>query len=169
MGNVYSGYSEIRLEQIQDEIIDKTTATFKSKHNKNINFSRRKVFLPESNNYLHVIECMSDNVLPNKKPVVITHGYGLGGITFVGNMASLALSLHRRILAVDWLGLASSSRPEFNGNDKEVSLQFFLEAFDIFRQKERLVKFDYVGHGLGAYNCFIKFRPQTKKMIKIYL
>ena len=82
---------------------------------------------------------------------MITHGYGLGGVTFAGNMASLALSLHRRIIAVDWLGLASSARPDFLGENKDASLKFFLDAFEVVRQKEGLRKFDFVGHGLGAY------------------
>ena len=154
MGNVYSGYSAEKLNSTQDEILHSVSASFKSKQNKNVIFSRKKVYLSEnSNSYLHVIECTSDYGLANKKPLVITHGYGLGGVTFAGNMASLALSLHRRILAVDWLGLASSSRPGFSGEDKDASLTFFLEAFEIFRQKELGLntKFDYVGHGLGAY------------------
>ena len=150
MGNAYSGYSESRMETVQDEILQIVASIFKSKQNKNVNFTRRRVQISDKT-YIQVIECTSDYGLANKKPLVITHGYGLGGVTFAGNMASLALSLHRRIIAVDWLGLASSARPDFLGENKDASLKFFLDAFEVVRQKEGLRKFDFVGHGLGAY------------------
>ncbi|GMH32785.1 hypothetical protein BSKO_00619 [Bryopsis sp. KO-2023] len=95
--------------------------------------------------YMHsVVGGSSDN--PN---LVCLPGYGAGVGFFFRNLDSMC-SLFR-MHAVDWLGTGLSGRPNFTAKTREETEDFFLDAFETWREKTGLEKFVLMGHSMGGY------------------
>lgn len=152
----WSGWSERRLEQVQDKVLERVSA----RSGFCISFKRQRTQLSATEEgatsapterVIHSIECRSVRCDEAKPPIVLLHGYGGGGLLFVGNMARLAAGSGRKVIAVDWLGCGASGRPEFTPTEPEEAITWFLDAFEEWVDIKKLDKFDMVAHSLGGY------------------
>lgn len=85
-------------------------------------------------------------------PLLLVHGMGTGAAIWLMNTDYLIEHSNRQIYAIDMLGFARSSRPQFDLND-EVEWQL-IYAIERWRKAVGLDrKFILVGHGFGAYLC----------------
>lgn len=104
------------------------------------------------------------------KNLVITHGYGAGLGFFYRNYAQMAESGYN-IYAVDWLGMANSSRPPFPKDKRDATEdesvqqaeEFFVESLEDWRVKMGLDKMVLFGHSLGGYlsTCYALKHPEA--------
>lgn len=101
--------------------------------------------------YVHSIECTSaDNDLDAGSPtIVMLPGYAAGALLFINNLAGLNLQTGCRTIAVDWIGTGASSRPKWRAKSSEEGIEFFLDAFEQWRQSKNLSNIVLVGHSLG--------------------
>ncbi|KAJ3014671.1 hypothetical protein HKX48_005019 [Thoreauomyces humboldtii] len=96
---------------------------------------------------------------PKKNTLVLCHGYGAGLGFFYRNYAGLSEVDGWRIYAIDWLGMANSSRPPFpklrsGGTDEEISGDaeaFFVESLEKWRKANSIDTMTLMGHSLGGY------------------
>jgi abhydrolase domain-containing protein 5 len=85
-------------------------------------------------------------------PLVLLHGLGTGSGIWLLNTDFIIQNANRRIYAIDLLGFARSSRPQFDLNaDVEWQLVFAVERWR--RAINLHDRFVLVGHGFGAYLC----------------
>ena len=92
-------------------------------------------------------------------PIVFVGGLGAGAALFYKNMDVIAAQTGNRVIAVDWLGCGSSSRPrsfvkgKFNDEDARITaaLNFFIDAFEEWRSAMGLERFDIIGHSFGGH------------------
>ncbi|KAJ1339231.1 hypothetical protein BSLG_006369 [Batrachochytrium salamandrivorans] len=98
----------------------------------------------------------------SQKPIrnlVMTHGYGAGLGFFYRNYPTLAQVPGYRVFAIDWLGMANSSRPNFPSFAKymteeekvEATESFFVDSLETWRAKMGLEKIVLMGHSMGGY------------------
>ncbi|KAJ3141418.1 hypothetical protein HK100_007048 [Physocladia obscura] len=106
---------------------------------------------------------------PNRKTLVLMHGYGSGLGFFYSNYDTLSQIRDSngeriQIIAADWLGCGGSSRPRFAVRNSKAGVDsvndataviaaedYFVDAFEDWRQEINLEKFALVGHSLGGY------------------
>ncbi|KAI8921780.1 Alpha/Beta hydrolase protein [Entophlyctis helioformis] len=102
------------------------------------------------------------NSQPNDQPIrnlVIAHGYGAGLGFFYKNFAAISRVPGYRVFAIDWLGMANSSRPPFPHKSRrqtdeeivETSERFFVDSLEEWRKKMGLETMVLAGHSLGGY------------------
>lgn len=100
---------------------------------------------------------LQQNLDPQKKNLVIAHGYGAGLGFFYKNYESLANLPGYNVLSVDWLGMANSSRPRYPTKHRKMtddqivqqSEDFFIDSLDEWREKMGIEKMVLAGHSLG--------------------
>ncbi|KAJ3183660.1 hypothetical protein HDU85_002089 [Gaertneriomyces sp. JEL0708] len=117
--------------------------------------------------------------LPHKDVLVMCHGYGAGLGFFYRNYAGLSQSLSHdyRIYALDWLGMANSSRPSFpriprNASDKDIvdtAEEFFVSSLEKWREKMRIEKMTLMGHSLGGYLATAYTEKHPERVSKLIL
>eukprot|EP00128_Syssomonas_multiformis_P012200 Colp12_sorted_trinity150504_noHs@19534 len=100
--------------------------------------------------YMNTVEFECNG--PVKQTLVVCHGFGAGLGFFHQNFDALAQKPGLKVIALDWLGMGLSSRPPFpyNGTVKEAE-DFFLGAFERWRDSMGLTNFTLMGHSLGGY------------------
>eukprot|EP00510_Aplanochytrium_minuta_P004965 CAMPEP_0184007668 /NCGR_PEP_ID=MMETSP0954-20121128/1477_1 /TAXON_ID=627963 /ORGANISM="Aplanochytrium sp, Strain PBS07" /LENGTH=294 /DNA_ID=CAMNT_0026286555 /DNA_START=195 /DNA_END=1079 /DNA_ORIENTATION=- len=96
----------------------------------------------------------------------MTHGYGSGlGFYFSNFDDILSIPNVGRVLAVDWLGMGGSDRPNtcfspvrvpllFNCNSRfstSDAVDFFIDRLEMWREYHQLDSFVLIGHSLGGY------------------
>jgi len=86
---------------------------------------------------------------PSETPLVLAHGFGMGIGGWFRNYGQLAQ--RHRVLAIDWLGMGLSSRPEFTARGVQESEQFFVQSLEAWRQTQGIEKMNLLGHSLGGY------------------
>ncbi|KAI9008195.1 Alpha/Beta hydrolase protein [Gaertneriomyces semiglobifer] len=121
----------------------------------------------------------SERTLPHKNVLVMCHGYGAGLGFFYRNYAGLSQSLSHdyRIYALDWLGMANSSRPAFpriprNASDKDIvdtAEDFFVSSLEKWREKMRIEKMTLMGHSLGGYLATAYTEKHPDRVSKLIL
>jgi pimeloyl-ACP methyl ester carboxylesterase len=107
-------------------------------------------------NHLNTLSLQS-KLDPEKKNLVIAHGYGAGLGFFYRNYANLAKLSGYNVFSIDWLGMANSSRPSYPKRHRKMtddqlvaqSEEFFIEALEKWREKLGIEKMVLAGHSLG--------------------
>ncbi|KAI9099995.1 Alpha/Beta hydrolase protein [Phlyctochytrium arcticum] len=113
-----------------------------------------------------------------KKTLVMCHGYGAGLGFFYRNFAGLSELPNWRIYAIDWLGMANSSRPPFpsvprGAPDTQVvsdAEQFFVDSLEEWRVANHIDKMTLMGHSLGGYLATAyatKFPDRVEKLVLV--
>ena len=96
--------------------------------------------------------------------LVLTHGFGSGLGFFYPNLDKLA-ARYDRVIAVDWLGMGSSSRDVTGKQEKRacgdvcdslsmtptVATDFFIDSLEELRKAINISSFVLAGHSLGGY------------------
>jgi len=107
--------------------------------------------------HLHTIEYSSgvpyDASAP---PLVLMHGFGFGAASYYAAAPELATRWPGRILCIDTLGCANSSRPAWpypHGHRCELALAeaLFVDAIEAWREEMGLESMALVAHSVGAY------------------
>jgi proline-specific peptidase len=96
-------------------------------------------------NYIHTIFCGQEN----KNVLVLIHGYGGSNIFYFKMLKNL--SEHFRVISFDLLGMGLSSRPYFNCDSTEETIEFFIESIENWRQNLNLDNIILCGHSFGGY------------------
>ncbi|KAI8360942.1 Alpha/Beta hydrolase protein [Mortierella sp. GBAus27b] len=116
---------------------------------------------------------------PGERAIVVCHGYGAGLGFFYRNYLSLSQIPNSKIYAIDWLGMGSSSRPDFKfKHTSKTSMQqvvkdsedFFVEGLEEWRQIQQIEKMVLVGHSLGGYLSAVyalKYPERVEKLILV--
>lgn len=124
-------------------------------------------------------ESMISPPAPGEKAIVVCHGFGAGLGFFYRNYLSLSQIPNSKIYAIDWLGMGSSSRPDFKFKHttktsvKDVvrdSEDFFVEGLEEWRQVQKIEKMVLVGHSLGGYLSTVyalKYPERVEKLILV--
>jgi pimeloyl-ACP methyl ester carboxylesterase len=100
--------------------------------------------LPDRN-HIHTLE-LGSKASP---PLVLVHGLGAGAAAYAKNLLPLSQRYH--VYAIDLLGFAASSRPDFASDDPDVLEGQFLTSIDQWRQAVGLSRFVLLGHSFGGY------------------
>ena len=138
----------------------------------------------------------NDKDVSQQKTLVLMHGLGCGLGFFFSNYDHL-LQHYDRVYALDWIGMGGSSRPNFparsimsdiidrlNGQELKVpfgieplvntnireSTDFFIDAFEEFRETMKIRNFTLAGHSLGGFlsaKYCIKYPDQVKNLALI--
>jgi cardiolipin-specific phospholipase len=129
-----------------------------------------------------------------EKHIVIAHGYGAGLGFFFKNLGALQQT-GAKIHAVDWLGMANSSRPilpylkkkrlsiehirpedapeylDHNDIDAVDSTEaFFIDSLEQWRHKSDIPKMTLIGHSLGGYLSAayaLKYPERVEKLVLV--
>ncbi|KAF9936977.1 hypothetical protein BGZ65_001907, partial [Modicella reniformis] len=124
-------------------------------------------------------ESMISPPAPGESAIVVCHGYGAGLGFFFRNYLSLSQIPNSKIYAIDWLGMGSSSRPDFKfkhtpktsmKNVVRDSEDFFVEGLEEWRQIQQIEKMVLVGHSLGGYLSTVyalKYPHRVEKLILV--
>ncbi|KAF9351489.1 hypothetical protein BGX34_000523 [Mortierella sp. NVP85] len=116
---------------------------------------------------------------PGERAIVVCHGYGAGLGFFFRNYLSLSQIPNSKVYAIDWLGMGSSSRPDFKFRHtsktsvKQVvkdSEDFFIEGLEEWRQIQKIEKMVLVGHSLGGYLSTVyalKYPGRVEKLVLV--
>mmetsp|Transcript_5963 Transcript_5963/g.12596 ORF Transcript_5963/g.12596 Transcript_5963/m.12596 type:complete len:370 (-) Transcript_5963:101-1210(-) len=86
-------------------------------------------------------------------PLVLLHGHSMSAAFYYRNFDDY-VDMGYCVYAVDLLGWARSSHPEFEGSTSEDSLHYFLPSLRQWRMELALEKFALVGHSLGGYLAY---------------
>lgn len=81
-------------------------------------------------------------------PIVLLHGFGAGSAFFAMNMEDLAQD--NPVYAIDILGFARSSRPEFSYDPVEIEHQF-IDSIEKWREVMQLPQIVLLGHSFGGF------------------
>eukprot|EP00300_Choanocystis_sp_HF-7_P042198 c8970_g1_i1.p1 GENE.c8970_g1_i1~~c8970_g1_i1.p1 ORF type:complete len:426 (-),score=-31.23 c8970_g1_i1:68-1345(-) len=94
----------------------------------------------------------SDNNGKRKETLVIAHGFGAGSAFFWKNIGYFA-NKYEKVYLIDWIGMGRSSRPTFRADNVEEAEDFFISAFEEWRENVGLKneKIVLMGHSLGGY------------------
>ncbi len=98
-------------------------------------------------------------------PIVWLHGAGAGlGLGYRNFDALANLDGKRRVIGVDWLGQAGSSRPSFpygglrapawtlsESKQVDAAIAFSVDSLEALRKALQLEQFDLVAHSMGGY------------------
>ncbi|KAJ3256272.1 hypothetical protein HK103_005635 [Boothiomyces macroporosus] len=112
----------------------------------------------------------------NQKNLVMTHGYGAGLGFYYKNYNELKKMDGFNVYAIDWLGMANSSRPSFvkshyrDTEDKVVSdaEDFFVDSLEEWRKKMGLDQMVLLGHSLDLSTCYaLKYPSRVEKLILV--
>ncbi|CAO0794291.1 unnamed protein product [Mucor circinelloides] len=111
--------------------------------------------------------------------LVMCHGYGAGLGFFYRNFESLSQEKGWRVFALDWLGMARSSRPKWTLTKSSTQTwddivtnveEHFVESLEDWRAKVGLEKMTLFGHSLGGYfaTCYaLKYPERVEKLILV--
>ena len=59
------------------------------------------------------------------------------------------LSEHFHVYSLDWFGVGASDRPRFKSKTVEETEEFFIRAFESWREAHRIERFSLLGHSFG--------------------
>jgi cardiolipin-specific phospholipase len=116
---------------------------------------------------------------PGERAIVVCHGYGAGLGFFFRNYLSLSQIPNSKVYAIDWLGMGSSSRPDFKFRHTSKtsvnqvvkdSEDFFIEGLEEWRQIQKIEKMVLVGHSLGGYLSTVyalKYPERVEKLVLV--
>lgn len=123
----------------------------------------QKVVIDEQGNFMQTV-IIGD---PNLPKLVLVHGYGGSGLLLYRIFKDL--SQHYNLIAIDLLGMGSSSRPPFEcetGDEADNYCMVFMENWR--KAMNYLTDFVLVGHSYGGYiaGTYASLYPQhIKKLI----
>lgn len=86
---------------------------------------------------------------PNKKTLVMVHGWGSGLALWSSNIDDLAKKYN--IYCLDLLGFGRSTRPKFKGKTPEDAKKFWVDSLELWRKELGLKDFTLLGHSLGGF------------------
>ncbi|GMM30013.1 hypothetical protein DAMA08_027580 [Martiniozyma asiatica (nom. inval.)] len=130
-------------------------------------------------NYIH--EVSIKNTIENgsqQRHIILVHGFGASLGFFYKNLYELSSKPNVTLHAIDLLGFGLSSRPQFPNLDHNKIDQilkceeFFIDSFEIWRQKKKIETCSIVAHSLGGYlmSCwYLKYGKQLKIVDKLCL
>ncbi|XP_053694199.1 (Lyso)-N-acylphosphatidylethanolamine lipase [Sabethes cyaneus] len=88
------------------------------------------------------------NTEAKRTPILMLHGLGAGVALWVLNLDELAK--HRTVYAIDILGFARSSRPEFC-DDAMIAEKQLVKSIDEWRKEVGLKEMIILGHSMGGF------------------
>jgi len=109
-----------------------------------------EVFVPVGGYKMHTLFVGSQK---SCRPVVLLHCHSGSAAFFFRNFDDY-VRMGYWVIAPDLLGWGRSSHPEFEGDNVDDSLNFFLDALELWRHQLGLESFALVGHSLGAYLAY---------------
>ncbi|KAL5033104.1 hypothetical protein BDV3_000120 [Batrachochytrium dendrobatidis] len=112
------------------------------------------------------------------KNLVLTHGYGAGLGFFYKSYPTFSQIPGYRVFAIDWLGMANSSRPPFPTMSKQLTEAetvaateaFFIDSLEEWRIKMGLEKIVLMGHSMGGYLSSayaLKYPDRVEKLLLV--
>lgn len=116
-----------------------------------------KIKAPFKRFYVKLGKCVGDddkiwtvamNTESKNTPIVLLHGFGAGSAFWAMNLEEL--SQDHPVYALDTLGFARSSRPEFAEDPKEIEQQF-VDFIERWREVMGIEKMVLCGHSFGGY------------------
>jgi len=113
--------------------------------------------------FVHTSRCGDEN----DDVLILVHGYGGNGIAFVKMLKDL--SKRFKVYCVDLLGLGLSSRPKFEDDNAEASIDYFLDGFEGWRKALNIEKFVLGGHSMGAYLSGLYTARVPTRVEKLYM
>ena len=81
-------------------------------------------------------------------PIVLLHGFGAGSAFFAMNLENLAKD--HPVYAIDILGFARSSRPQFSYDPTKIEQQF-VDSIERWREVLQIPKMVLLGHSFGGF------------------
>mmetsp|Transcript_29787 Transcript_29787/g.41136 ORF Transcript_29787/g.41136 Transcript_29787/m.41136 type:complete len:290 (-) Transcript_29787:56-925(-) len=87
----------------------------------------------------------------------MTHGFGSALGMFYKNFDDLRDQTRGRVIALDWLGMGHSSRPDFPSSSGPLTaldsagVDYFLHALEAWRAENNIYKMNLLGHSWGGY------------------
>jgi len=165
----WTGYNSELLKETSIKITNACESYISKTKNKTLKFTHEKVNIRRGNDYIYTITCRPENESITDSQIVLCHGYGAGCVLYTNFMAELAVATNRTVVAIDWLGMAGSSRPKFPQKNTQAAVDYFLDAFELWRSKMGFEKLDLFGHSLGGYlvGRYAKLKPD--KINKLFL
>ena len=118
----------------------------------------------KSSNFIHTSHCGFNN----KEIMTILHGYGGSGALNYPIMKNLSQSY--QVYSTDLLGMGLSSRPQFDCQTIDETIDFFVESLEKWRMNLGLERFNLVGHSFGGYvacHYAIKYPERVKKLFML--
>lgn len=103
-----------------------------------------------------------------KEDLVLIHGYFVGKLSFFKMVKDL--SQHYRLWTIDMVGMGLSSRPEFNSQSTEETIDYFVESIEQWRRSVGIEKFHLAGLSLGGYMSgmyALKYPDKINKLLLI--
>jgi len=85
--------------------------------------------------------------------IVMLHGHSMSAAFFYRNFDHFT-DMGFKVYAPDLLGWARSSRPAFQGDQPEHTVQFFVDSFTLWVEELNLKAIFLIGHSLGAYIAY---------------
>lgn len=112
--------------------------------------------------------------LSERTCVVLVNGLGAALGVFFQNLLPIAQQVPNcRLFALDWLGTGRSGRPAYPADplkdSPQAGIDFFLDAFEEWRQVHGVERFILVGHSLGGYLSTIYALNNPERIIKLVL
>jgi len=117
-------------------------------------------------NYIHTVKCGFEQSSHSKQKLVMLHGYAGSNVFFYRILKEL--SKIYEVYCIDLLGMGLSSRPQFDCENTEDSINFFVESIEQWRIKLGLEKFVLCGHSFGGYMAgqyAVKYQSRVSKLL----
>ncbi|XP_055542151.1 (Lyso)-N-acylphosphatidylethanolamine lipase [Wyeomyia smithii] len=88
------------------------------------------------------------NTEAKRTPILMLHGLGAGVALWILNLDQIAE--HRPLYAIDILGFARSSRPDFS-DDALIAEKQLVKSIDVWRKEAGLKEMIVLGHSMGGF------------------
>mmetsp|Transcript_114914 Transcript_114914/g.321127 ORF Transcript_114914/g.321127 Transcript_114914/m.321127 type:complete len:376 (-) Transcript_114914:89-1216(-) len=113
----------------------------------------RRCFFSAPQEEYHIRTVVVGEEHRDKPPIVLVHGFMMGGAAFFKWLPMLARE--RTVYAIDVIGMGGSGRPPFDarGIGAEEAERLLVEPFERWAEALGLREFDLVGHSFGGFVC----------------
>mmetsp|Transcript_7988 Transcript_7988/g.5674 ORF Transcript_7988/g.5674 Transcript_7988/m.5674 type:complete len:142 (+) Transcript_7988:55-480(+) len=102
----------------------------------------------------------------SKPKAVFIHGFGGTGLTYYKLYKKL--SQHYYVMFIDQIGIASSSKPDFDCQTPEQCNKYMVDYFELWRKAMDITGFYLIAHSWGGYLAglyAVSYSQHIKKII----